>query len=42
MNPDGKSTKYKVVPIKVKTVSDLAKEKEAKKAKLAKKSGGKK
>jgi hypothetical protein len=33
--PDGKDAKYKVVPLKVKTKADVAKEKEAKKKKKA-------
>jgi hypothetical protein len=36
--PDGKDAKYKVVPLKVKTAADLAKEKESiKKKKVGKK-----
>jgi hypothetical protein len=35
MTPDGKAAKYKVVPLKVKTMADLAKEKESTKAKKA-------
>lgn len=42
MNPDGGKTKYKVVPLKVKTAADLAKEKESIKAKKAPKKAGKK
>ena len=42
MTPDGKKAKYKVVPLKVKTASDLAKEKESVKAKKAPKKTGKK
>jgi hypothetical protein len=42
MNPDGKKAKYKVVPLKVKTAADLAKEKESLKAKKDSKKAGKK
>jgi hypothetical protein len=35
MTPDGKKAKYKVVPLKVKTMADLAKEKESVKTKKA-------
>ena len=37
MTPDGKAAKYKVVPLKVKTMADLDKEKESKKKKKASK-----
>jgi hypothetical protein len=33
LDPQGKPAKYKVVPLKVKTAADVAKEKEAKKPK---------
>jgi len=35
MTPDGKAAKYKVVPLKVKTMADVAKEKESAKTKKA-------
>jgi hypothetical protein len=41
-DPTGKKVKYKVVPLKVKTAADLAKEKESVKAKKAPKKAVKK
>jgi hypothetical protein len=40
--PDGKKASYKVVPLKVKTAADAAKEKEKIKAKKSPKKAGKK